>query len=67
MSKTEPKSESDDQIVAWIEDYKIKHLQEWKEIEEIIRLCRELGLRGYMLSGTIDEPAFFSVDVAVSQ
>jgi len=59
-------SESD-QTLAWIESYREKHFQEWKEVEDIVRLSRELGLEGYRLSGTIDEPAFFSVDVAASK
>jgi hypothetical protein len=59
-------SESD-RIEVWIKSYMDMHTREWKEVEEIIRLSRELGLKGYTLSGTDDKPAFFSVDAIANK
>jgi len=59
-------SESD-RIAVWIRSYMDMHAREWKEVEEIIRLSRELGLEGYTLSGTNDRPAFFSVNAIANK
>jgi len=52
----EKKGETDEGLFEWVRKFKEEHIEEWKKIEEIQKILVELGVRGYQLSGTIENP-----------